>query len=164
VGVADGWLCLWSHRWNRKTEKVVYLLDVICFQCFDTVSWVAGRASSLKKIEWWGAAWLSVCSDVQTCIWPSWCHCHSLSLASVKSRLVFTFLVLAHLGSPGQRAVKCVCVYASQGGERISADEVTVRHSQLPVATHQLQQLLCRRLHDRRPGGAAEPLEQICQP
>ena len=33
-------------------------------------------------------AWLSVCSEVQTCIWPSWCHCHSLSLASVKSRLV----------------------------------------------------------------------------
>ena len=27
------------------------------------------------------------------------CHCHSVSLASVKSRLV---LVLAHLGNPGQ--------------------------------------------------------------
>ena len=35
-------------------------------------------------------AWLSVWS-VQTCIWPSWCHCHSLSLASVKSRLVLPF-------------------------------------------------------------------------
>ena len=32
--------------------------------------------------------WLSVWSEVQTCIWPSCCHCHSLSLASVKSRLV----------------------------------------------------------------------------
>ena len=31
-------------------------------------------------------------------------------LASVKSRLCFTFLVLAHLGSPGKRAVKRVCV------------------------------------------------------
>jgi len=28
---------------------------------------------------------------VQTCIWPSWCHCHSLSVASVKSRLVLPF-------------------------------------------------------------------------
>jgi len=28
---------------------------------------------------------------VQTCIWPSWYHCHSLSLASVKSRLVMPF-------------------------------------------------------------------------
>ena len=44
---------------------------------------------------------------------------HSLSLALVKSRLVFTFLVPDHPGSPGQRAVKrvcmcvcvCVCVY-----------------------------------------------------
>ena len=36
-------------------------------------------------------AWLSVWSEVQTCIWPSWCRCHSLSLASVKSRLVFPF-------------------------------------------------------------------------
>ena len=36
-------------------------------------------------------AWLSVCSEVQTCIRPSWCHCHSLSLASVKFRLVLPF-------------------------------------------------------------------------
>ena len=54
--------------------------------------------------------WLSARSEMQTCIWSSWCHCHSLSLASVKSRLVFTFLVPAHLGSPRKRAVKCVCV------------------------------------------------------
>jgi len=36
-------------------------------------------------------AWLSVWSEVQTCMWPSWCHCHSLSLVSVKSRLVLPF-------------------------------------------------------------------------
>ena len=34
---------------------------------------------------------LSVCSELLTCICPSWCHCHSLSLASVKSRLVLPF-------------------------------------------------------------------------
>ena len=62
------------------------------------------------KMSGWVLAWLSVWSEVQTCIWPSWCHCHSLSLASVKSRFIFTFLVLAYLGSPGQRAVKQVCV------------------------------------------------------
>ena len=33
-------------------------------------------------------AWLSVWSEVQTCIRPSWCYCHSLSVASVTSRLV----------------------------------------------------------------------------
>ena len=36
-------------------------------------------------------AWLSVWSEVQMCIWPSWCHCHWLSLASLKSRLVLPF-------------------------------------------------------------------------
>jgi len=36
-------------------------------------------------------AWLSAWSEVQTCICPSWCHCHPLSLASVKSRLVLPF-------------------------------------------------------------------------
>ena len=35
--------------------------------------------------------WLSVCSNVQTCIWPTRCHCLSLSLASLKSRLVLPF-------------------------------------------------------------------------
>ena len=64
-----------------------------------------------KKLSGGVLAWLSVWSKVQTCIWPSWCHCHSLSLASVKSRLAFTFLVPADPGSPGQRAVKWVCVY-----------------------------------------------------
>jgi len=81
-------------------------------------------------------AWLSVWSEVQTCIWLSWCHCHSLSLAYScilwgmcafsaltllmplpltvshfsKIQIGFTFLVPAHLGSPGHRAVKRVCV------------------------------------------------------
>jgi len=40
-----------------------------------------------KKLE----SWLSVWSEVQACTRPSWCHCHSLSLASVKSRLVSPF-------------------------------------------------------------------------
>jgi len=55
-------------------------------------------------------AWLSAWSEVQTCIWPSWCQCHSLSLASVKSRLVFPFWYWLIRGSPGQRAINRVCV------------------------------------------------------
>ena len=46
---------------------------------------------------------------MQTCIWPSWCHCHSLSCFS-KIQIGFTFLVPAHPGSPGKRATKRVCV------------------------------------------------------
>ena len=41
-----------------------------------------------KKLSGGMLAWLSVWIEVQTCIWPSWCHCHLPSLASVKSRLV----------------------------------------------------------------------------
>ena len=74
--------------------------------------WLGGRKGirPVKKQSGGVLAWLSVWSEVQTCIWPSWCHCHSLSLASVKSRLVLAFLVPADPGSLGQWAVKCVCV------------------------------------------------------
>ena len=44
-----------------------------------------------KKLSGGVLVWLSAWSEVQTCIWPSWCHCQSLSLASVKSTLVLPF-------------------------------------------------------------------------
>ena len=47
---------------------------------------------------------------MQTCIWPSGCYCHSLSLSFSKIEIGFTFLVPAHLGSPGKRAIKRACV------------------------------------------------------
>ena len=55
--------------------------------------WLGGRKGirPVKKLSGGVLAWLSVWSEVQTCIWPSWCHCHSLSPASVKSRLVLPF-------------------------------------------------------------------------
>jgi len=61
---------------------------------FSTLTLLVGRQEGhpvCKKLSGGVLAWLSVCSDVQTCIRPSWCHCHSLSLASVKSRLVLPF-------------------------------------------------------------------------
>ena len=54
--------------------------------------------------------WLSVWSKVQTCIWPSWCHCHSLSLASVKSRLVLPFWYQPTQVVPEKGRQMCVCV------------------------------------------------------
>jgi len=38
---------------------------------------------SVKKLSGGMLAWLYVWGEVQICIWPSWCHCHSLSLAPV---------------------------------------------------------------------------------
>ena len=55
--------------------------------------WLGGRKGirPVKKLSGEVLSWLSVWSEVQTCIRPSWCHYHSLSLASVKSRLVVPF-------------------------------------------------------------------------
>jgi len=39
-----------------------------------------------------------------------------VSLASVKIQIGFTFLVPAHPGSPGQKAIKCVCVVQRYNG------------------------------------------------
>ena len=66
-----------------------------------------------KKLSSEVLAWLSLWSKVQTCIWPSGCHCRPLSLASVNSRLFFPcwyrlIRVLPDKG-PLNRCV-CVCV------------------------------------------------------
>jgi len=44
-----------------------------------------------KKLSGGVLVLLSVWSEVQTCIWPSWCHSNSTSLASVKSKLILPF-------------------------------------------------------------------------
>ena len=61
---------------------------------FSALTLLVGRQEghpACKKLSVGVLAWLSVWSKVQTCIWPSGFHCHSLSLASVKSRLVLPF-------------------------------------------------------------------------
>jgi len=64
-----------------------------------------------KKLSGGVLAWLFVWSDVQICIWPSWCHCHSLPLASVKSRLVLPFWYQLIRVVPDKGPLNgCVCV------------------------------------------------------
>ena len=52
--------------------------------------------------------------EVQMCIWPSWCHCHLLSLAPENADWFylagFTFLVPAHPGGPRQNSEGCKTV------------------------------------------------------
>ena len=62
---------------------------------FDTVRLVPGRVSDPHKVS--GGMMASVWSEVQTCIWSSWCHCLSLSLASVNP----DWFYLSGTGSPG---------------------------------------------------------------
>jgi len=66
---------------------------------------MAGRASGLYKTEWWGVG-VVICSGER-------CR-HAFvpadATAISKIQIGLTFLVLAHLGSPGKGAVKHVCV------------------------------------------------------
>ena len=81
-------------------------------QCFDTVGWVAGKATGLEKTEWWGAG-MVICLErgadlhmAQLMPLPLIVSCFS------KIQIGFTFLVLAHLGSPGKRPLnRCVCAF-----------------------------------------------------
>jgi len=67
----------------------------------------------VKKLSGGMLAWLCVWVKVQICIWPSWCHCQSLSLAPVNP----DWFYLSGAGSPGYFRTKskrivfvCVCV------------------------------------------------------
>ena len=77
-------------------SKFCYEYKCICVNTatFSALTLLVGRQEgypACKKLSGEVLAWLSVWSKVQTCILPSWCHCHSLSLASVKSSLVLPF-------------------------------------------------------------------------
>jgi len=94
-----------SHCWqcSLQTGLFTYLYLFYFVYCWSgpyrahyvsALTQLVGRQEghpACKKLSGGVLAWLSVWSEVQTCIWPSWCHCHSLSLASVKSRLVLPF-------------------------------------------------------------------------
>ena len=72
----------------------VFIMLLPPISAFSALTLLVGRQEgylACKKLSGEVLAWLSIWSKVQTCTWPSWCHCHSLSLASVKSRLVLPF-------------------------------------------------------------------------
>ena len=82
--------------------------------CSKTAQIIAKTSTSLQlsvsDMNGGVLAWLSAWSEMQTCIWPSWCHCHSLSLASVKSRLVLPFWYRLTQVVPDKRPLNGMCV------------------------------------------------------
>jgi len=84
------------------------------YSSFSALTLLVGRLEghpACRKLSGGVLALLSVWSEVQTCIWPSWCHCHSLSLASVKSRLVLPFWYRLTQVVPDKGPLNvCVCV------------------------------------------------------
>ena len=78
-----------SLNWTSLNMLVLtWQPKTVCIPLF-VIIYVVMRP--VKKLSGGVLSWLSVWSEVQTCIWPSSFHCHSLSLASVKSRLVLPF-------------------------------------------------------------------------
>ena len=76
------------------------------------VGWQEGHPAC-KKTEWWGAG-VVTCPErgadlhmAELMALPLTVSCFS------KIQIGFTFLVPAHLGNPGKRAIKRVCVCAS---------------------------------------------------
>ena len=91
--------------------------------------WLGGRKGIQPvKNEWWGAG-MVICMErgadlhmAQLMPLPLTVSCFS------KIQVGFTSLVLAHPGSPGQRAVKRVCVYKNNSSNVIRNHQHTDRH------------------------------------
>ena len=122
--LSDAWLPS-SVRWAR----LPFTIHGICYRFWHNFCYLAFGALMLlvgqqerhlasKKLS--GGvltADVVICLElgelVQACIWPSWCHCHWLSLASVKSRLGLPFWYRFTRVVPEKGPLNvCVCVYA----------------------------------------------------
>ena len=102
----------------------LYMTASCCLQCFvafSALTLLVGRQEghpACKKLSGEVLAWLSVWSKVQTCMaqlmpLPLTVSCFS------KIQIGFAFLVPAHPDSPGQRAVKRVCVALRTQNQRM---------------------------------------------
>jgi len=111
------WLSLICNSYGPKLHIITWdvnshcLTGVAAFSALMLlVGWQEGHPAC-KKTEWWGAG-MVICLErgadlhmAQLMPLPLTVSCFS------KIQIGFTFLVPAHLGSPGEMAVKLVCVY-----------------------------------------------------
>ena len=93
----------------------ILLLFFLLFCAFSALTLLVGQQEghpACKKTEWWGAG-VVICLE-----WGADLHMAQLMPLPLtvpcfsKIQVGFTFLVLAHLGSPGRRAVQWVCCVA----------------------------------------------------
>jgi len=104
LDLADHTLLLqWFFVAGSATIILAFITILVLWRC-----WLGGRKGirPVKKLKWWDYGVVICLGEVRICIWPSWCHRHSLSLATVNPDWCylpgFTFLVLAHPGSARQ--------------------------------------------------------------
>ena len=88
-----------SQTSSRKNSALWYVLDFCWYvNICDMPSvhwrcWLGGRKGIQPVKIWVMGCWHGYLSGARCrlALWPSWCHCHSLSLAPIKSRLVLPF-------------------------------------------------------------------------
>jgi len=104
------WMMSFSH--NEYYGSSCEMANISLF-AFSALTLLVGRQDchqSCKKLSGRVLTWLSVWGKVQVCIWPSWCHCHSLFLAPVNPDWFYqygsTFLVPAYPGCPRKRPLQ----------------------------------------------------------
>jgi len=79
---------------RKSSSNTVSVPLFVSTPCINAMPWIAFSALMLlvgqqeghpacKKLSGGMLVSVSVCVEVQICIWPSRCHCHSLSLAPV---------------------------------------------------------------------------------
>jgi len=96
------WERLATGKWPSRTVNVIKIIAYLIVLILPSVLWfcwlgVRNGVRPVEKLSGGVLAWLSVWSKVQICVWPSWHHCHSLSLAPVNP----DWLYLSYTGSPG---------------------------------------------------------------
>ena len=114
---------------NQYIYRYFYKLTIWFADAFRALTLLVGRQEghpACKKLSGGVLAWLTVWSAVQTCMWPSWCHCHSLSLASVKSRWVLPFCYRLTQVVPDKGLLNGLCVLTIWFDIWLKTDKVIV--------------------------------------
>jgi len=103
-----------------KSVNYYYYYYLIILQCFDTVVGQQEGHPACKKSEWWGVG-LVICMERGADLHTAQLMPLPLTVScSSKIQIGFTFLVPAHLGSPGKKAVKRVCVSSSDNLDKVA--------------------------------------------
>jgi len=100
---------------SKKCPPFYFLITLSKINAFTAlillIGWQEGHPACKNWVVGCWHGYKSVWSEVQTCIWPSWCYCHSLSLVSVKSWLVLPFWYRLTWVVPEKRPLNgCACL------------------------------------------------------
>ena len=107
------WPTLGSRTAKEQSRRAAGRQYCCCFYAFSALTLLVGRQEghpACKKTEWWGAG-VVICLERTADVYMAQLMPLPLTVSCLsKIRIGFTFLVPAHLDSPGKMAVKGVSV------------------------------------------------------